>query len=191
MKKTVFLPVLISLSVFVVSCKKQDTTDIGSSGGATNTIRPLNNNRTGADSVVIVPTVVTMFAGQTYNAGTITITNDLNFAYITYTAMNSYVITQTHLYAGTCALIPVNPPGNPIPGQFPYSGTHNDETSVIYQVPLSVVGAAGSSVCIAAHAVVKKLSATGQVLSSNSAWGSGIVINPTGNWGMKVPYIVQ
>lgn len=189
MKKTIFLPVLISFSVILFSCKKQDLNQ--TSKDTINTDRVNTYNRTGSDSLLIVPTVVTMYAGQIYNAGTITITNDANYVYVTYTAMNDYVISATHLYVGECALIPVNPPGNPIPGQFPYSGTHTDLLTVTYQVPLSVAGAAGSSICVAAHAVVKKLSATGATLSSQSAWGNGIVINPTGNWGMKVPYVIQ
>ena len=129
-----------------------------------------------------------LVAGQTINAGTVTVTNDDAFIYVTYTTANGWMLTQTHLYVGACALIPVNGPGNPMPGQFPYSGTHNNITTYTYQVPISQIPAGGCG-CIAAHAVVVKLNSSGQVINQQTGWGQGIRINPNGgNWGMKFEY---
>jgi hypothetical protein len=134
------------------------------------------------------PTVTTLIAGQTINAGTISVTNDNSFIYVTYTTANGYVLTETHLYVGPQALIPTNKPGNPIPGQFPYGNIHSNLTTYTYAVPLSSIplGACG---VIAAHSVVKKLDANGQVIESQTGWGNGTQINlSSGNWGMAFPY---
>ncbi len=134
------------------------------------------------------PTEVALMAGQTMNAGTVTVTNDANNIYVTYTTTNGWVLTQTHLYVGDCALIPVNNPGNPIPGQFPFTGVHNNVTSYTYTVPLSRIPAGGCG-CIAAHAVVKQYNASNQLIQTQTGWGNGIRINLSGgNWGMKFDY---
>jgi len=133
------------------------------------------------------PTSVTLLAGQTINAGSVDVTNDSNFIYVTYTPANGWLLTQTHLYVGDCALIPVNNPGNPIPGQFPYNSTHSYVSTYTYQVPISTIGL-GNCGCIAAHAVIVQLNASGQVIAQQTGWGNGTVINPGGNWGMKFDY---
>ena len=132
-------------------------------------------------------TVTPLFAGQTINAGSVTVTNDSSFIYVTYLTANGYTLTQTHLYVGNCALIPVNNPGNPIPGQFPYKSTHSNLTSYTYAVPISAIGINNCG-CIAAHAVVVKLSATGQVIDQQTAWGDGIRVNLNGNWATNFAY---
>ncbi len=134
------------------------------------------------------PTQVTLIAGQLIDAGNVTVTNDANFIYVTYNTSNGWVLTQTHLYVGDCALIPVNNPGNPIPGQFPYSSSHNNITSYTYQILISKIPV-GMCGCIAAHAVVVKLNASNQVIDQQTAWGNGTRINLSGgNWGMKFDY---
>lgn len=134
------------------------------------------------------PTEVTLIAGQTIDAGTISVTNDSVNIYVTYTTTNGWVLTQTHLYVGDCALIPVNNPGNPLPGQFPYTSAHNNVTTYTYTVPLSRIPA-GSCGCIAAHSVVKKYNSSNQVIDTQTGWGNGVRINLTGgNWGMKFDY---
>jgi hypothetical protein len=133
-------------------------------------------------------TEVTLVAGQSINSGTVTVTNDANYIYVTYSTANGWLMTQTHLYVGACALIPVNNSGNPMPGQFPHKSTHNYITSYTYQVPISALPA-GYCGCIAAHAVVVKVNSSGQVIESQTAWGNGTRINPIGgNWGMKFDY---
>lgn len=134
------------------------------------------------------PVVVDLIAGQNMNAGTVTVSNDETYIYVTYTTSNGWLLTQTHLYVGNCDLIPVNGAGNPIPGQFPYSSSHNYVTSYTYQVPVSAI-AVGNCGCIAAHAVVVKLDAAGHVINQQTGWGNGVRINPSGgNWGMKFEF---
>jgi hypothetical protein len=181
MKKSLFAILLATATLTIFSCQKSPvepraaSTDEGPVWG-----------REGDPQCP--PTEVTLLAGQTINSGTVTVTNDADFIYVTYTTTNGWVLSQTHLYVGECGLIPVNNPGNPIPGQFPYSGNHNNITSYTYTIPISAIPAGGCG-CVAAHAVVKKLNSSGQVIESQTGWGNGTPINVNGgNWGMKFAY---
>lgn len=194
MKKLVFTLNFFTLSVLFVSCSKTDNELPGNenkpesiikapTGSGSETGREADTPPTGT----CTPTVVTLFAGQTINAGTVTVSNDANFIYVTFNTANGFVLTQTHLFVGECALIPVNRPGNPIPGQFPYTSAHSNVTTYTYTIPIMAipVGACG---CIAAHAVVNQFNATGGITNQQTAWGNGTVINPDGQWGMKFNY---
>ena len=141
----------------------------------------------GAASSNCLATTVTLIAGQHINAGTVSVTNDADFIYVTYETANGYTLKQTHLYVGNCAGIPVTNSGNPVPGQFPYASAHANITSYTYQVPISAINI-NSCGCIAAHAVVQKRDANGHVIDQQTAWGNGTRINPRGNWGMKFEY---
>ena len=195
MKKIFFTLNFFALSLLFFSCTKTDTELWGNENKSTIILK----GPTGSGGVLTgrtadtppvsncPPTVVTLFAGQTINAGTVTVSNDANFIYVTYTTANGYVLSQTQLYVGDCALIPVNKPGNPIPGQFPYASPHSNLTTYTYQIPITAIPV-GMCACIAAHAVVVKLDAAGQVVDQQTAWGNGTVINPDGQWGMKITY---
>lgn len=134
------------------------------------------------------PTVVSLMAGQHHNAGTVTVTNDYTYVYVTYSTTGDWVLSQTHLYVGDCSLIPVNNAGNPRIGHFPYSGSHANLKNYTYRIPLSALP--NGCGCIAAHAVVKKLNASGQVITTETAWGSGTPITPGGSWAMKFEYCI-
>lgn len=187
MKKNLFIIALTASTVFIFSCQKNPVDP---------SVKSSQVISTGDDPVLgrvtpggeCEPTEVTLVAGQTINSGTVKVTNDNDFIYVTYTTVNGWLLTQTHLYVGNCAAIPVNNQGNPVPGQFPYGNNHNYITSYTYQVPISAIGA-GNCACVAAHAVVVKLNAAGQVVEQQTGWGNGTRINPnSGNWGMKFEY---
>lgn len=181
MKKVLLALSLSILSIAFFSCQKVelDPATNGNNGGKV----------TGREvPPECPPTVVDLIAGQYINSGSVTVSNDATYIYVTYTTTNGWVLTQTHLYVGNCALIPVTNSGNPVPGQFPYSAAHNNITTYTYQVPISAIGN-GTCGCIAAHAAVVKLNAAGQVIDQQTGWGKGIRINPNGgNWGMKFGY---
>lgn len=183
MKKALH-PILIILFVAAFfSCKKVSIEPDQNANGS-----PINPGKIVPGGGGCTPTTVGLIAGQTIDAGTVTVTNDNDFIYVTYETANGYTLTQTHLYVGDCALIPVNSQGNPIPGHFPYSSTHNNITTYTYQVPIAAISA-GSCGCIAAHAVVVKLDENGNIIDQQTAWGNGTRINPLGgNWGMKFTY---
>ncbi|MBK8494830.1 MAG: hypothetical protein IPL50_07260 [Chitinophagaceae bacterium] len=197
--KKLLLPALLFAVLFTISCKKaneaptqeQQTTPV-QQGPRYVVLAEGDGNKTMAQGREgepgCVATEVTLIAGQTINSGTVSVTNDSLYIYVTYTATNGWKISQTHLYVGDCALIPVNNPGNPIPGQFPYASAHANVTSYTYQIPLSQIPA-GTCGCIAAHAVVKQFDANNQQTGQETAWGNGVRINLSGgNWGMKFDY---
>lgn len=185
MKKHLLILVIVIISITFFSCQKENLNP-----PAISSIQIGNDivqGRVGPPGECL-PTEVILIAGQSINSGTVSVTNDLNFIYVTYTTANGWLLTQTHLFVGGCDLIPVNGPGNPIPGQFPYASVHNNITEYTYTVPISAIGI-GNCACIAAHAVVVRLNAAGQVIEQQTGWGKGIRINPIGgNWGMKFNY---
>jgi hypothetical protein len=199
MKKSLLISGIFVCIVSFVSCKKADINPSSNANEATVTGQtakyvtefgsenpaPIRGRNSSGECE---PTEVTLIAGQSMNAGTVTVTNDANYIYVTYATTNGWVLTQTHLYVGDCALIPVNNPGNPLPGQFPYASAHNNVTTYTYQVPISRIALEACG-CIAAHAVVKKLNAANQVIDTQTGWGNGVRINLNGgNWGMKFDY---
>lgn len=199
--KKLLLPVTLMALVFATSCKKTEPVALPEAAQPAAPSQPTSRyvilaEGEGNKEVVLgretpgecTPTEVALMAGQTMNAGTVTVTNDATNIYVTYATTNGWVLTQTHLYVGDCALIPVNNPGNPIPGQFPFTSAHNNVTTYTYTVPLSRIPA-GSCGCIAAHAVVKQYNSSNQVIQTQTGWGNGVRINLSGgNWGMKFDY---
>ena len=98
---------------------------------------------------------VILYAGQTIDVGTVKVEEDGSGNYnITYNITNpDYCLTQTHLsvveYRND---FPMTKKGNPIPGQFEYSESHDCVTSYTYNVPIE------GRTYIAAHAVVNCIS---------------------------------
>lgn len=191
MKKILFSVSLITLSILLFSCKKES---INTDATAPNAgMYGRTGTGTGGDSTYI-PNIVTAtsWAGQTIDAGTITVTNDANYIYVTYNTTNGYTLTLTHLFVGPVSQIPTNHPGNPMPGQFPQSSVHDHATTFTYQVPVSNIGNHNTG-AIAAHGIVQKLDANGNVIDEQSIWGNGPRINGSanGNWAMYTPFLVQ
>lgn len=177
----------VSTTLFF-SCQKASPDEMANPAHSNLKDNEVITGRNGGGEGECPATEVTLIAGQHINSGSVSVTNDADYIYVTYTTANGYLLTETHLYVGACNAIPVNNPGNPMPGQFPYSSAHNYANTYTYQVPISLIPA-GSCGCIAAHAVVKKLNAAGQVIDTQTGWGNGTRINPNGgNWGMKFDY---
>lgn len=196
-QKLHFIPVLLisMLSLLQISCSKEPLTNMDAvtasknkSEAAKALVDPNSNPGTDrADGEPCEPTETALIAGQTIPAGTVTVTNDADYIYVTYSTANGYTLKETHLFVGNCDAIPVNNNGNPVPGAFPYTGTHENITYYTYQVPISTIGL-GNCGCIASHAVVEKLDANGVVIDRQTAWGSGIRFVNRGNWATKFPY---
>ena len=187
MKKTLQALVILLMAIAFISCQKESTQPYQVSTGP-QILPPPDGGRAGGGTGTCPDKIVSLVAGQTINSGSVNVTNDSEFIYVTYTTTNGWTLTQTHLYVGACALIPVNGPGNPMPGQFPYSTTHANITSYTYQIPISALSM-GTCGCIAAHAVVVQLDQNGNVIQTQTGWGNGTRINPNGgNWGMKFDY---
>jgi hypothetical protein len=188
MKRNFYLCLILVAALFS-SCEKNNDTLVQQNSSSSNSTSNASPNLAGR----VTPgegcpeTETQLTAGQHFNAGSVVVSNDANYIYVTYTTANGYLLTQTHLFAGNCNAIPVNNQGNPVPGQFPHKTVHNNLTTYTYQIPVSAIPA-GNCGCIAAHAAVVKLNGAGQVIEQQTAWGNGVRINPTGNWGMKFDY---
>lgn len=184
MKTTTSIFLIAVLLAALVSCKKESALNTSNNYGTnetsvTGSFYPTNG---------CVPATVSLIAGQHIDAGTVTVSNDANFIYVTYTTANGYLLKETHLYIGNCEAIPVNKKGNPVPGQFPYTSNHDYATSYTYAVPIAAIGM-GNCGCIAAHASLVKLDASGKEIEAQTGWGNGTSIVPNnGAWGMKFTY---
>jgi hypothetical protein len=137
----------------------------------------------------------TLIAGQNIDAGTVAYWRACNVLHIEYATTGGWMLAETHLaVAGSMEEFPVTRSGNPIPGHFPLTGTHDPPVNWFeYTVDLDAMGLAEAEVLYAAaHAVVKKFDG-GMVVGEESAWCEGDPFRPApsgekiqrkGNWGM-------
>lgn len=81
----------------------------------------------------------TLYAGKTIDVGTVTygIDDNGNFT-ATYNLTGGWEMSESHLFAGDKAVMPLNKPGNPKIGRFPYAATHDPwVTTYTYYIPLT------------------------------------------------------
>ncbi len=126
--------------------------------------------------------VHTLWAGRHIDAGTVTygIDDSANF-YVTYNCNGTiWLITESHMFAGDKADMPLNKPGAPKIGLFPHSGQHNPAVSCItYKVPLAQLPPCEApGFVVASHCVVRNYS--GQV---ETAWAEGDYTFSDKGWG--------
>lgn len=159
-----------------------------------------------AVSIADESTCVTLFAGQTIDAGTVCVivdnsvdtsaqceaegsTGALNVVYAT---ANGWELTEAHLAAGDeLSDIPVNRKGNPKIGNFPYnSGDITGATAHSFQVPLCEFGLDGAqdscdpvNAYFAAHAALRKDNGDGSY-QTETGWGDGDGLVDQGSWAM-------
>lgn len=133
---------------------------------------------------------VTLLAGQTIVAGTVSSSIEGENLKITYSTANGFLLYETHVWAGlNLASMPQTNSGNPKLGNFPYnSGALPGVSSYSVSVPLSVFGLASSmtscapvTAYIVSHAVVKRSLADGSI-QSETAYGEGTRLVQKGNW---------
>ncbi len=132
-------------------------------------------------------TTATLIAANAVNTGSVKVTNDAYFIYVTYQTQNGYVLAQTHLYIGVNYLIPLTKAGNIMTEKFPYSTIHNNEASYTYQIPILAIpsGTCGS---IAAQASVVKYNAAGKITDQQTVWANSAAANNTNTAEMKFDY---
>jgi hypothetical protein len=141
------------------------------------------------------PLEVDLLAGQTIPAGTITIANDANTLYVTFsTEGTGWYLSETHLHvADSLASIPQTKNGNPKIGNFNDQSTHDPfVTEMTYTIEKSRWNTdAFKNVVVAAHAVVVKLDEAGNVIARETGWGKGDQFNVKGSWAMYINYTWQ
>lgn len=135
-----------------------------------------------------------LYAGQTTDAGTVTVANDANNLYVTYRTTGDWKLQQTHLHAAdSLASVPQTKTGNPKIGNFKYQTTHNPPvTEYTYTIPKTALSLdANNSVVIAAHAVVVKLDESGNVIANETGWTEGLPFTDKGSWATYFSYAWQ
>lgn len=133
------------------------------------------------------PLTVDLLAGKTIVSGSVTVANDEDNLYVTYSTTDGWLMSQIHLYVGTSAGLPVNKAGNPTIGQFPYKVSFSPyAASYTFTLPLSTFP---EVMTVAAHAVVFKTDGSGAIVQSETGWGNGI--NFAKSWAMKYEYTKQ
>lgn len=103
------------------------------------------------------PKVVTIWAGQHIDAGTVTVTNCTESLCVKIQTRDGWMLYESHFaIANSCAELPRNKKGHLVPGRFPYSATHNPPVSEYgCCIPLGD-WEPGDTVSLAVHVVVKK-----------------------------------
>jgi hypothetical protein len=119
--------------------------------------------------------VVTLWAGQHIDAGTVTVATDGENLIVTYEVTPPWGLKETHLYVGT------EPPSKMAPGRFPYKHEGLDEATVDeYVIPLAELGVGcDDTLYLATHAA---LESDEPGYGGETGWGEGV---PSGKgWSM-------
>ncbi|HPO15446.1 MAG TPA: hypothetical protein PLI09_18535 [Candidatus Hydrogenedentes bacterium] len=142
-------------------------------------------------------------AGQHYDAGSVVISNDVNYLYVTYATTGGWVLTQAHVHVGFSDTdYPGYGSGNsaPIPGQFPYNtdddpGFTGSVTEYTFVVPLTDLELMSwdcdISLYVFAHAAVSLLDDNGNVIQSETAWGGDTPGEHSNRWYLVAAYTLQ
>lgn len=182
MKKIIFALSTLAL----LSCSKESVAPLNDDTAVVNeeTITTRRALPTTDVPPTLVPFNTVLVAGQNYDIGTVdvylNVDGDLEVKYTLFEDVD-WIITETHLFVGTCGAQPMNGQGNPQVGRFPMKTIHEPGvTTMTYDT--SDFPDEG---CIAAHAVV--VSPDGTV--SHTAWGEGLPYSTTSggqgnNWAM-------
>lgn len=141
-----------------------------------------------ADAQSCTPVSTPLVAGQHFQAGTISITNDASYLYVSYNTNSPWTISEAHAaVASTLEGLPQTRAGNPMPGRFAYSATFDaDVTNHVFTIALGSI-VPGQTIFVAAHAVVNAPREEG---GSQTGWGFGPNF-PGRNWATYVNYTVQ
>lgn len=179
---------ILAILLFTVSCQKEsETTNFLPADNQPNPMALKSINLDNIDYCG-TPSVETLVAGQNIDAGTVTVGNDENYVYVTYTSSNGYLITQTHLYVGPKSGVPVNNAGNPRIGLFPYGESFASPVqTVTYRISLEELP---ECYVVAAHAVVVKYQGN-VIVDQQTAWGNGTRFVNRGSWAMYFEYCTQ
>ena len=175
MKNNLFFYVLTVSLITIFSCQKIDVNPVEK---ATLPAAKGKGNKSGFGGGNCLPIDARLITEQNNDAGTVTVSNDVDYIYITYTSEGDWTLAETHLYVGDCSLIPINNDGTPDIGLYPYAGVHTNLTTYTYQVPLSLIPP-GTSGCISAQTILVKLNDANQVIEQQTAWGKNISVKDT------------
>ncbi len=122
---------------------------------------------------------VDLMAGQHINVGTVTyLDTEDGYFHITYTLTGGWTMNESHVYAGTYEDMPLNKPGAPKIGKFPYKKTHNPEVTTYTYIISSDGFPENDLLALAAHCCVNNTNG-----GNETAWAEGNECFDKG-WGM-------
>jgi len=125
------------------------------------------------------PLVLTLYADQDIDVGTVSVWDDGSDLHVKYETTGGWVMTETHLeVADSLEGFPLTKKGNPIPGHFTYSADHNPPVTVHQEVIDITKFTAGPELFIAAHAAVEKLSDPIVVTIASGAGTDNVLVIP-------------
>ena len=184
--KSPLLALLPALLLNLGGCASEPLTSLSSDGRS---MAPLVSS---IDDPCGEVTAVTLYAGQTIDAGTVTVANDGTSLCVTYATTGDWRLTETHLHIGlVLGDIPQTGSGNPKVGKFRWA--HDLDPSATtdeYCFLLSELGyTAGAQLLVAAHAVVERI-VDGVPVQNETGWGDGLDF-PGANWATYMVHEVQ
>lgn len=130
----------------------------------------------GIDNGCMCNVSVSLVAGRTADVGMVCCAIKHDTLYVTYSTDGGWVLSETHLaVAASLEGLPLNPPGNPVVGHFPFKSKHDPPADTHrFAVDLDALGLVeAEELVIAAHADVLALSDGGAVIEQEGAWGDG------------------
>jgi len=155
----------------------------------------VNTNGIGDVCDFCTPDVMDLIAGQTIDAGDVTIINDGTTLFVTIETQDGWSLTESHLDFGDLIDgFPTNKKGNPKVGHFDFQESHAlGTTEFTYEFLLADLGIdplAEETIPIAVHAVVVQVEAD-EIVAEESAWKQGERFVDKGNWAMFSEYTIQ
>jgi len=132
---------------------------------------------------------IDLIAGQHIDSGDIEITNDGDNLIISISTQDGWSLSESHVSVEASEEdIPQTKKGNPKPGQFEYSESHEPNvTTFEYVIPISELP---EDLTIAVHTVVQQI-VDDEVVEEETAWAEGDRFVQKGNWGMYTSYGLQ
>jgi len=129
---------------------------------------------------------VTLYAGQTIEAGTVTVYNTGTQLFVKYQLNGDWTFDEAHLaVSSSLDGIPQTKAGNPKPGKFPYSASVDDGvTTVLFSVDSSA-WQPNTTLYIAAHAALRS-----PTYGAQTGWGAGASF-PGANWATYLTFTVH
>jgi hypothetical protein len=130
---------------------------------------------------------VTLYAGQSIDAGTVCLSVSGDDLVVTYETTGDWGLLEAHLWIGTSlADMPQTNTGNPQLGLFPYKAEDlGDATSVSFHVPIESLGGepavCDQSFYVVAHAALRRPDGEGG-FQTETGFGDGDLINEYGSW---------
>jgi hypothetical protein len=140
------------------------------------------------------PQEVTLWAGQTTDAGSVTVSNTEDTLYIQFDTTSPWLMTESHAHvADTLVGIPTTKKGNPKIGNFAYQTSYDPPADTdTYAIPKSALSLdLNEQVIVAAHAALISVDENGNVTGGETGWGDGERFVDRGSWATYITYAWQ